>query len=110
MRRSNHQPSIYTATVLYIGENPIKPRSKSTQTSNRQPLGLPVWSVIHAIFRYAYNILWPHLMGPQYIIIYYILARHQSNRVWHKNKLKMMMRILILNGSSRCMSSKMTHP
>src|SRR6202051_3654113 len=26
--------------VLYIGENPIKPRSKSIQTSNRQPLGL----------------------------------------------------------------------
>src|SRR5882762_11948316 len=49
-----------------------------------------------------------YLMGPQYIIIYYTLARHQSNGVWHKNKLETMMRILILNNSSRCVSSKMT--
>src|ERR1700676_3318118 len=71
------------------------------------PLGLPVWSVIDAILGYAYNILWPHLMGPRYIIIYCTLARHQSNGVWHKNKLETTMRILILNGSSRCVSSKM---
>jgi len=45
--------------------------------------------------------------GPRYIIIYRTLARHQSNGVWHKNKLETTMRILILNGSSRCVSSKM---
>ena len=66
------------------------------QTSNRQPWGPPVWSVIDAIPWYVLNTLWPHLMGPQYIITSSTLSGHWLNGTPQVDRCQTKMRTLIL--------------